>query len=188
MSEGVPMKAKRRWPRVTIETVLWIAVLGFVGYRLGPQVGAALGVGDAGPPAADIRVTTLEGESIRLSDLRGQVVLVNFWATWCAPCRVEMPGFEKVYEKYRDRGFSIVALSTDRGETGAVADWVGERGLTFPIGMASAEAVRAFGGARTLPTSFLIDRQGRIRHTVRGLFARPALDQAVARLLSESGQ
>ncbi|HUP21174.1 MAG TPA: hypothetical protein VM778_14655, partial [Gemmatimonadota bacterium] len=66
MSEGVPVKAERRWPRVTIETVLWIAVLGFVGYRLGPQVGAALGVGDAGPPAADILVTTLEGESIRL--------------------------------------------------------------------------------------------------------------------------
>lgn len=179
------MKKRRLLPRPSLGTLLWVAVLGFVGYRIWPQLSAAVGVGEAGEAAPAFELTTFSGEPVSLDALRGQVVLVNFWATWCPPCRVEMPGFQRVYESRRERGFTIVGISTDRGSTRQVIDFLEERGITYPNAPATAQVVRDYGHVRVLPTSFLIDRQGRIRHIIRGFFAEPALAQAVDRLLAE---
>ena len=168
-----------------IEATFWLGLLVLLFVRIGPQLAAAIGLGDEGRPAPNVRLQTLDGSEIALADLRGQVVLVNFWATWCAPCRIEMPGFQRVYERYADRGFTILGMSTDIGTPDLVRDFVTTHGLTFPIGSAPAGALRAFGGGNALPTSFLIDREGRVRHTVRGIFAEPALSQAVQRLVDE---
>lgn len=181
------MTTKRNWPRISLEAVLWIAVLGFVGYRIWPQAASALGLGSGGTEAPDIRVETLTGETIALRDLRGQVVLVNFWATWCPPCRYEMPGFQRMYERYRDRGFIILGLSTDRAGRGPVERFLDEIGITYPVAMATAESIQLFGAGNLLPTSFLIDTQGRIRYTVKGVYTETALAQAVERLLREGG-
>lgn len=178
---------KGKW-QVLLERGLWIGVIGYIGFRVWPQLAAAVGVGAPGPEVADVRVQTLAGDSVILADLRGRVVLVNFWATWCPPCRVEMPGFQNVYEKYQDRGFIIIGLSTDRGPRTAVLDFVRDRGVTFPIAMASATASAAFDAPRALPTSFLLDQRGRIRYTIRGYFAQAALDRAVAGLLAEAAE
>jgi cytochrome c biogenesis protein CcmG, thiol:disulfide interchange protein DsbE len=171
--------------RTTLEAVLWIAVLAFVGHRLWPQLAAALAVGAPGEAAPSFVVTTLDGGHVSLEALRGQVVLVNFWATWCPPCRVEMPGFERVYQARKEEGFVIVGLSTDRGAPDQVVQFLTQRGVTFPVAMAPPDLAREFGGVRGLPTSFLIDREGRVRHVVTGLFAEPALRMAVDRLLAE---
>ncbi|MFO7261701.1 MAG: TlpA disulfide reductase family protein [bacterium] len=179
------MAAKRRWPRIALEAGFWIVVLGFLGYRIWPQFAAALGVGAGGTAAPDVRVETLGGEQVSLRELRGQVVLVNFWATWCPPCRYEMPGFQRTYEAYRDRGFTILGLSVDRAGRRVVEEFLEERGITYPVAMATAEATRAFGAGTMLPTSFLIDATGRIRHTVKGVFLETALVPAVERLLAE---
>lgn len=96
-----------------------------------------------------------------------------------------MPGFENVYRDRRDQGFVIVGLSTDRAGAAQVERFLAEREISFPVAMAPPGAKRAFGGVRALPMSFLIDRQGRIRHTVTGIFAEPALRLAVGRLLAE---
>jgi cytochrome c biogenesis protein CcmG, thiol:disulfide interchange protein DsbE len=165
------------------ELVLWVAVIGLVAWRFGPQIGAALGLRPGSEPAPDFMVETLDGETVRLSDLRGQVVLVNFWATWCPPCRIEMPGFERVWQDYADQGFVIVGLSVDQGVRSDVVRWVEDRGLTFPIAFAPGAVVRSYGGANVLPTSILIDREGRIAHRVQGYYAEPALRAAVRRLL-----
>ncbi len=175
-------------PRITLGAIVWILLLGFVAYRMAPQVGAAVGAGGEPEEAPALALRTLDGESVTLEDYRGKVVLVNFWATWCPPCRVEMPGFQRVYEDREEDGFVILALSTDRGGTGGVRDFIEERGLTFPTAMASAEAVQAFGGVRALPTSFLIDRDGRIRQRVSGIFLEPTLRLAVRHLLAEEPQ
>jgi peroxiredoxin len=113
------------------------------------------------------------------------VVLVNFWATWCAPCRVEMPGFQDVYDRRRAEGFTVVGVSTDAVGPARVGRFLREHDISYPVAMASGGIVRDFGGVRALPTSFLLDRQGRIRHEVRGYFAEATLDQAVRRLLAE---
>jgi peroxiredoxin len=180
--------AKPRWQRI-LETGFWIGLIIVLGWRFAPQLGALLGLdgGDAGEAPA-IQVQTLEGREIALADLRGQVVLVNFWATWCGPCRIEMPGFQRVYEAYRDRGFTIVGLSTDIGSPDLVRAFVARHELTFPIASAGPATQRAFGGIPALPMSFLIDRDGRIRHAVRGIFPSLALEQAVKRLLDEGTQ
>jgi cytochrome c biogenesis protein CcmG, thiol:disulfide interchange protein DsbE len=179
----------RRWFRGRIwrivETLVWVVVIVFAANRFWPQVAAALAIGGSSVEGPPFEVTTLAGDPISLESLRGQVVLVNFWATWCPPCRIEMPGFERVYREKRDRGFEIVALSTEGPGTAAVERFLEERGITFPVAMASREVVGDFGGVRGLPTSYLIDREGRVRHTVLGLFAEPALRMAVDRLLAE---
>lgn len=176
-----------RWPQLTrvLNVLIWAGLIAVVAYRMWPQVAAAFGMGATGPQVPDIQVETLAGEHFTLSGLRGQVVLVNFWATWCPPCRVEMPGFQDVYEARKADGFVILGLATDRAPRGTVGTFLRERGITYPVAMATAEAVRAFGGARALPTSILIDAQGRIRHEVTGIFAEPALREAVDRLLAE---
>ena len=169
--------------RKALDVGLWLAVIGLLVWRFGPQVGAALGIGRGTEPAPDFEVVTLEGDTLRLSELHGQVVLLNFWATWCAPCRLEMPGFERVWEDYRSRGFVIVGLSTDRGVRSEVEEWVRRRGITYPIAFAPGAVVRAYGGARVLPTSILIGPEGRIAHRVEGFYAEPALRAAIRRLL-----
>jgi cytochrome c biogenesis protein CcmG, thiol:disulfide interchange protein DsbE len=174
----------RRFRRLA-EGIAWAALLAFIVWRLAPQIGAALGVGRTGEPAPPFTVVTLDGERVSLDSLRGKVVLLNFWATWCAPCRIEMPGFQRVYRDKKDQGFEIVALSTDQEGVEKVVNYIADRGVTFPVAMAPGGIVQTYRGGNMIPTSILIDRNGRIRHRVTGIFAEPALRLAVNRLLAE---
>lgn len=173
----------RRRAIIVLDVLLFGIVLVLLYQRALPQASAALGLGSGSEPAPSFRLETLAGDSIDLDDLRGQVVLVNFWASWCAPCRIEMPGFERVYRARRDDGFVIVGIATDRWAEDRVREFVREHDITYPILLATGEVVRAYGGVTALPESFLIDREGRIRHRVVGYFAEPALRAAVDRML-----
>ena len=175
----------RTRPAARIEALFWFAFAAFLGYRIWPQLAAAFGVASANVAAPDFQVTTLNDSVVSRDALRGKVVLVNFWATWCPPCRVEMPGFQDVYDRKQGEGFTIIGISTDAVGPQHVARYLWEHEIHYPVAMASGGIVRAFGGARALPTSFLLDRQGRIRHTVTGIFTEVALEQAVNRLLAE---
>jgi cytochrome c biogenesis protein CcmG/thiol:disulfide interchange protein DsbE len=175
-----------RWPvfRV-VEALLWLIVAGLFVARIAPQVRAAVGWGSASTSAPAVTFRMLDGSAQRLDALRGQVVLVNFWATWCPPCRAEMPGFQKVYDARRADGFTVVGVSMDEGPRPQVAAFLRDRTITYPVAVATADVVAAFGGINSFPTSFLIDRRGRVRYAVRGIFASPALRAAVDRLLAE---
>jgi peroxiredoxin len=175
----------KKWLSPKWEILLWVGVLGFVGYRFGPQVGAAFGIGGEDTEvAADAGIQTLDGERITLEGLKGQVVLVNAWATWCPPCVLEMPGFQRVYEEYKDQGFTVLGISRDQGEPEMVRAFLRQKGITYPVAMAWQASLDNFevGG---LPTSFLIGRDGRIKHRVEGVFAEPALRMAVRVLLDD---
>lgn len=179
------MSYERFVPKLDIGTIATIVVLGIAAYRLWPQVAAGFGVAGERRPAPPFVLRTLGGDTVSTESLRGKVVLVNFWATWCPPCRVEMPGFQQVYDAHRADGFEIVGVSVDvRGED-HVAAFLAERGITYPVAMSRGSVSRDFGGSNMLPTSYLIDRAGRIRHEVRGIFTEVALGQAVSRLLEE---
>jgi peroxiredoxin len=107
-------------------------------------------------------VPGLGGSPIRLGDFKGQVILLNFWATWCPPCREEMPSMERLYRRFKSRGFTILALSIDsRGEE-VVAPFVKSFGLTFPIGLDPRMTVAGEYRMAGLPTSLLIDAGGAI--------------------------
>ena len=134
-----------------------------------------------GKPAPDVVAKDVKGESFRLDGLRGKYVLMDFWATWCAPCVAELPRLQAAHAAYKDRGFEVVGVSLDETK-GAVTDFVKARAIPWrQIHNASCEAdlVEAFG-VGTIPATFLIDPKGTIvRLELRG----PALDQALAKLL-----
>ena len=180
-------RLRARWRALArLEPIGWLVLAGFLGWRMWPQVAAAFGVDATTAPAPSFAVQTLAGDSLSSASLRGKVVLVNVWATWCPPCRVEMPGFQAVYDRKKADGFVILGISTDVTGPEAVARFLAEREITYPVAMATGGITRRFGDSRALPTSYLIDRQGRIRHEVRGIFGSVALEQAVDRLLAES--
>jgi peroxiredoxin len=119
---------------------------------------------EVGHPAPNFTLPTLAGKTVRLSEFQGKkVVFINFWATWCAPCRLEMPTMEKAYQKYKTKGLEILAVSIDAGPKGLVKNFMGELQLTFP-GLFDPEA-RTLSQYRlfAIPASFLIDKQGIIR-------------------------
>ena len=135
--------------------------------------------------APDFTVPGLGGSPIRLGDFKGQVVLLNFWATWCPPCREEMPSMERLYRRFKSRGFTILALSIDsRGEE-VVAPFVKSFGLTFPVGLDPRMTVAGEYRMAGLPTSILIDRSGAMAAVAAGArdWDSAAAHQVVERLL-----
>lgn len=176
-----------RWRRVLgwVENIFWLGILVFAVVRLGPQVGAWLGVGPTLGAVPDFRVETLSGVEVDDDSLRGQVTIVNFWATWCPPCRVEIPALQRLHEDFADAGLVVLGLSTDAGGVAEVSAFLEERGVSYPVAMADPATRRAFGGVSALPTTFILDREGVIRHRVFGFFAPPAMRAAVQRLLEE---
>ena len=118
------------------------------------------------PPLGDFSVTDLDGKTITSAALRGKVVLVNFWATWCPPCREEIPSFIALQEKYRN-DVVILGISEDEGPIEAVRAFVAEHKINYFIGMTTPALSKVFRGVAALPTTFVIDREGKLaqRHT-----------------------
>ncbi|MEY4703930.1 MAG: Thiol-disulfide oxidoreductase ResA [Nitrospirota bacterium] len=121
-----------------------------------------------GEPAPNFQLRDLNGRQVALSDLRGKVVLLNFWATWCGPCRVEMPAMEKLYRAFSRNDFEILAVSTDAQGASITRPFQQENHLTFPILHDADYHVGLTYGARTLPMTFMVDRQGIVRHQIFG--------------------
>lgn len=135
-------------------------------------------------PAPELNLTTLNGEPASLSDYLGQVVLVNLWATWCPPCREEMPTLKAFHEKYQSEGFVLVAI--DQGETPEIVlPFVKEFGLTFPIWLdVDSQAGRSFN-TMNLPSSYVIDRNGRVRLMWIGGISKRNLEKFVPDVIKE---
>lgn len=174
-------KRALRWA----EYALWIALAIFLIERLGPQLTAWTGIGPIEGSTPEWALETLEGETLTHSELRGQVVIANFWATWCGPCRLEVPVLQDLHEEYGDRGVRVVGFSGDYGSTEPVREWLAEREVSYPVGIATGANRRAFGGIGAFPTTFVIGRDGVVRHRVVGYFAGPAMRAAVERALEE---
>ena len=138
--------------------------------------------------APDFSLPTLSGEVITLSELHGQPVLINLWATWCPPCRAEMPDLQAIYETYQEQGFLVLAINaTYQDSPASVSAFVEEYELTFPILMDhDGETARQYQ-MRALPTSFFVDREGIIQEVIVGGPMAPALLQVrVEQLLEET--
>jgi peroxiredoxin len=131
--------------------------------------------------AEDFTVKTSDGKTFRLRDHRGRIVFLNFWATWCAPCKEEMPSMERLHREYRARGLVVVAVSVD-ADPGVVTPFLQEHRVSFSVGVDPKMEVAALYGVRALPVSFLVDRDGRM--TAFALGPRP-WDNPVAHSLIE---
>jgi len=142
----------------------------------------------AGFLAPDFSLTGLDGEQYTLSELRGQAVLLNLWASWCAPCRAEMPAMQSVYEDYREVGFIVLAVNaTNQDNIAAASAFASQYGLTFPILLDTSGNVSALYQLRALPSTFFIDRNGIIQEVVvGGPMAEALLRVRVEQLLEEA--
>jgi cytochrome c biogenesis protein CcmG, thiol:disulfide interchange protein DsbE len=174
----------RRRLMIVVDVILFAVVGTLLVQRALPQAAAAFNLGSGSEPAPEFALRSLDGSTVSLDDYRGQVVLVNFWASWCPPCRVEMPGFERIYRERRGDGFVILGIATDTHAEDAIRAFIAEHDITYPILLANRQVIQDYGGIRALPESFLVDRDGRIRHRVIGYFAEPALRSAVGRMLA----
>ena len=160
----------KKWTRLTV-MVLSLALLwiGFSATTAGADGNADLVAPKTGFFAPDFTLSTLDGGSITLSDLQGQVVLVNLWASWCAPCRAEMPAIESVYQQYKDQGFTVLAVnSTSEDSVSAAQDFVAEYGFTFPTLLDTQGQVARAYLLNAYPSSYFIDRNGVIQEVVFG--------------------
>lgn len=133
--------------------------------------------------APEFSLPAADGQMVRLSDFRGQVVLLNFWATWCGPCKIEMPWFVEFQRKYRDSGFTVVAVSLDEEGWRAVKPFVEGLKPNFPVVVGNDELAKNFGGIAALPTTFLIDREGKIRRQHTGLVGADEVEEGIQELL-----
>lgn len=109
----------------------------------------------------DFSVVSPDGKKLSLKDFRGKVVFLNFWASWCEPCREEMPAMERLYQKYRERGLVVVAISADAEGASVVTPFVKKYKLTFLIGLDPRMSVTSLYGVWAVPSTFIIDKQGK---------------------------
>ena len=127
-------------------------------------------------PLLALSMEDLDGRTITSDDLRGKVTLVNFWATWCGPCRTEIPDLVKLQARYPDH-LQVIGVSADEGPVQVVEDFATEYGINYPIVMNTPELSRAFPGVMALPTSFIVDPDGRVVQTHVGLINPGVLEQ-----------
>lgn len=171
--------AWRRW-RPDRWTLLLVAAIVYLWFR--PP--AWVSKDEERRAVPDVEIHLLDGRTVRLHELRGKVVVVNFWATWCPYCRHEMPAMAVFYRDYRQRGFELLALSEDQ-DAAEVARFMAREAYPFPAALADASTGTAFGAVSRLPTSFVIDRQGRLRYRISGQLHYPRLKALVEPLLAE---
>ena len=139
----------------------------------------------AGKPAPDFTLESLEGKNIQLSGYKGQAVLLNFWATWCGPCKIEMPWFVELQKEYGPQGLQIVGVAMDDASKDDIAKFVKEMGVNYPILIGKEDVGNQYGGVNVLPTTFFIDRDGKIVAREFGLQSRSLFVDNIKKSLSQ---
>ena len=166
--------------------VLLISVVVIV-IIIGTALGRQLQTQPTSGPAPDFTMTTFDGEDVTLSDYRGQVVVVNFWASWCDPCRDEAPILQSLWERYRDRGVVLVGVAYLDLESAAL-DFIDEFGITYPNGPDVGSEISRDYNIEGVPETFIIDQTGDIAYFAIAPIREGQLDPTIDRLLATGGE
>jgi len=183
-SEAAP---KTRNPLALVVVAVVVAGMLFFGFHAARRTQPRLG---QGPEAArivdapDFTLESLEGRSVRLSSLRGKAVLLNFWATWCAPCKIETPWLVEFQKQYGPEGLQVVGVAMDDSSKEDIAKFAKDMGMNYPVLLGKEAVGDAYGGVPGLPESFFISRDGKIVDKIVGLQGRADIEEAIRKALS----
>ncbi len=133
-------------------------------------------------PAPNFTLPDIDGRAVSLSDHKGKVVLIDFWATWCIPCRMEMPMLQALHNEFRDRGFEVIGISVDDNPS-KVPSFIRDTGLNYTNLLINEDVVRQYGPIEGIPTFVLIDREGKIRRRGTGGRPRESFEKWIMELL-----
>jgi peroxiredoxin len=142
----------------------------------------------SGHPAPDFVLTDLHGNRLKLSDLRGKAVVLNFWATWCPPCKQEIPWFIDLQKRYGSQGLQVVGISMDDGDPKGVVKFAADNSINYPILFGADQVADQYGGIEYLPTTFFIDRNGVVIDHTYGEPERQELEQKIRRAMASTRQ
>ena len=127
--------------------------------------------------APDFSLKDLDGKNIAFSDYSGKVLFLNFWASWCPPCRNEIPGFVEVYEKYKNQGMVILGVSVDHGGVDLVKSFAKQNNITYPLAMVTRQIIEDYRPGNSIPFTIIIDREGKIRERHLGYLDKRELER-----------
>src|SRR5258708_7836638 len=134
--------------------------------------------------APEFELKDADGKTVRLSDYKGKVVLLDFWATWCGPCKIEIPWFIALERKYKDQGFAVIGVSMDEEGWTVVKPFISELAINYRVLQGSDSTAQLYGGVEALPTTFLIDRDGKIAATHVGLAGKDDFEDGIKKLMA----
>jgi len=178
------MSTIRSYRTLAAALAVTLALAGGCGKR-GSEGTAARG-GTVGTEAPEFALPDLDGKVVKSSDLRGKVVILDFWATWCPPCRQEVPHFVALQSKYRDQGLEIVGLSLDKGGANDVKPFVEEYNVNYMMLIANDQTASDFGGITGIPTTFVLDKHGKIVKRFLGYTDPEVFEETIRPLLTAS--
>ena len=173
-----------RNPLALIVVALVVALGIYVGYHKARRPGSSLAHLTQSSPAPDFSLQSLDGKTMRLSDFRGKAVLLNFWATWCGPCKIEMPWFIDLQKEYGSQGLQIVGVAMDDASKEDIAKFAKDMGVNYPILIGKDSVGEEYGGVNGLPESFLIARDGHIVDRIIGLRGKAEIEDSIKKALS----
>lgn len=176
----------KRDPLVIVAVAAVIALMLVVGLRSARHRQNPLAAETKGSVAPDFTLQSLEGNTVRLSDYRGKAVLLNFWATWCGPCKIEMPWLVELQKQYGPAGLQILGVAMDDASPGEVEKFAKELGVNYPVLVGKEAVADAYGGVEGLPYSVYIDRNGKVFDKIIGLVSRSEIEDDVKKILASS--
>jgi peroxiredoxin len=138
----------------------------------------------AGHLAPDFELKDINGKMVKLSDFRGKAVVLNFWATWCPPCKTEIPWFEDLQDKYGNQGLAIVGVALDDASDKEIAEFAKDMKMNYPVLIGKEETSDLYGGVEALPTTFYIDRSGKIMTSIPGLVDQREIEANIVKALN----
>jgi thiol-disulfide isomerase/thioredoxin len=192
MGFRVPLEVEvtvQRNPLVLFFVGALVAIMLFTGIRMSRE-SSAIGPKNRqlmGLTAPDFELQAIDGSSLKLSHLRGKAVLLNFWATYCEPCKVEMPWFVQLQKQYGPQGLQIVGVAMDDADTGDIAKFAKDMGVNYPILLGKEAVGVTYGGVNVLPTTFFLDRNGKVIAREFGLQSRSVFVDHIKEALGQGG-
>lgn len=162
---------------VALGALLVYAFSGVAPSSAGPDAAAAASGAGQDTPAPDFSLRDLQGRTLTLADFRGKVLVLNFWATWCPPCRAEIPAFIEAVKNLGGEGLAVIGLSLDEIPPARLSAWVAKAGINYPVAVATEKIVTDYQPGEYIPATIVIDGKGRIRHRHTGMIDQETLEK-----------